>query len=927
MSSLTFAQLKRNAADLPAGNYTVKQWLNSVRKLLDEAKSAKKRGDPETVYVCGVRASTIILKTLPNHVGLEEALKDTIIKTNYQKLKDEVKDILTEAENAAKILQGKEDERNRSEAKVQTENMQMPQPISSPSSQIPQNDIAVDQKLESPPNPELSRSPVYIVGGNMIGNVTSTSDPNVPVAIPSPLKDFPPCEAIQANQLRKFLDMREDPPSILVLDVRNRAEFDKGHIKTKNIVCLEPFLLKDGISSIDIEARLSLSPKHERDLFSNRHAFDLIVYHDQDSVCLNKSIYNGNVMHNLFKAITETEFKKRLPREPVLLNGGFKAWVRLVGNNGIECNDSEQVDESDLGGSGVNIPTRDRKIEDGDRSKRSGLVISDESSAWIDSFGDLRISTSPQRQEDIFNKINNNEVISLGRSSYITSYMDFYSQLSNSQVQSMTGSNYANTNNYSSAGVATRPVGPPNKPLPQKPSQKSSVDSSSSASPNSNEKSNTNSSGTSLKRRLTIFDHPYHGFSVVENPEFLPLSQQAQIPPPPKPKRPLPQTPIPKSDDKTVTNEVIEMPSPQQTTGGTQDTHMAMSYRPEQIHHASENSFSQLGYGIGSTGLKNLGNTCFMNSVIQCLSGTVPFARYFLDGSYKRHINKDNPFGTKGVLTEAFATLIRAMWSENYTFVSPVTFKDAIGRFAPQFSGSDQHDSQEFLAFLLDEPHVASGIEWEKYLMRDSSVVVSLFQGQFRNRLTCMICQRTSTTYNAFMYLSLPIPQKYKGERIDLETCLKHFVKEEVMEGNDAWHCPRCNCRRRATKQLTISRLPDVLLIHLKRFSFDGPFRNKLETMVDFPLRNLDLTTYVPAQMSQPTSTDSYQWKSDIPGIGNIRQTGPFVYDLYAVSNHYGGLNGGHYTACVRNGYRHEWRNFDDSRVSMCDMQDVKVFF
>ncbi len=213
--------------------------------------------------------------------------------------------------------------------------------------------------------------------------------------------------------------------------------------------------------------------------------------------------------------------------------------------------------------------------------------------------------------------------------------------------------------------------------------------------------------------------------------------------------------------------------------------------------------------------------------------------------------------------------------------------------------------------------------------MRNSSVVVSLFQGQFRNTLRCLTCNHSSTTYEAFMYLSLPVPQNSNGERLTLHQCLNTFIKEEILDGADSWVCSKCRCPRRAMKQLSISRLPDVLLIHLKRFSYSGPFRNKLETMVHFPMRNLDLTTYVPLPIEKPTPFE-HKIQHDLPGTGtghhhSLQQSGPFIYDLFAISNHYGGLNGGHYTACVRNGYRHEWHNFDDSRVSICDERSVVV--
>lgn len=88
------------------------------------------------------------------------------------------------------------------------------------------------------------------------------------------------------------------------------------------------------------------------------------------------------------------------------------------------------------------------------------------------------------------------------------------------------------------------------------------------------------------------------------------------------------------------------------------------------------------------------------------------------------------------------------------------------------------------------------------------------------------------------MSLSLPIPATRNGpSSVDIYQCLDAFVKKEVLEKDDAWHCSHCKKLCRATKTLTISKLPDVLLIHLKRFSFDGPFNNKLETMVNSPIR------------------------------------------------------------------------------------------
>ncbi len=171
------------------------------------------------------------------------------------------------------------------------------------------------------------------------------------------------------------------------------------------------------------------------------------------------------------------------------------------------------------------------------------------------------------------------------------------------------------------------------------------------------------------------------------------------------------------------------------------------------------------------------------------LSNCPPITEYFAGDNYVEDINEDNPLGMKGEIARAFGELIKSLWSGRYSFFVPRNFKTAVGRFAPQFSGYQQQDSQELLTFLLDGLHedlnrikkkpylelkdsdgrpdevittammVTTSLNsmlislqevaaeaWDMYKKRNDSVILDLFHGLLKSTVVCPECPKVSTT-------------------------------------------------------------------------------------------------------------------------------------------------------------------------------------
>ena len=195
----------------------------------------------------------------------------------------------------------------------------------------------------------------------------------------------------------------------------------------------------------------------------------------------------------------------------------------------------------------------------------------------------------------------------------------------------------------------------------------------------------------------------------------------------------------------------------------------------------------RMGRSKGTVGLSNLGNTCYMNSALQCVRSIEELTEYFLRNKFKSELNPRNPLSHGGNVAKAYAVLLHEMYINSTASFAPRHFKTTIGRYGPSFSGYGQQDSQEFLLFLLDglqedlnrirnKPYVEyrdstdemvydavalqelADDRWNKYKLRNDSVITDLFAGMYKSTVNCPVCDKVSIIFDPFNNLTLQIP-------------------------------------------------------------------------------------------------------------------------------------------------------------------------
>ncbi|EPY49979.1 ubiquitin carboxy terminal hydrolase Ubp16 [Schizosaccharomyces cryophilus OY26] len=291
-------------------------------------------------------------------------------------------------------------------------------------------------------------------------------------------------------------------------------------------------------------------------------------------------------------------------------------------------------------------------------------------------------------------------------------------------------------------------------------------------------------------------------------------------------------------------------------------------------------------------GLVNLGNTCFMNSVLQLMTHTPPLVHYLLSAQHSMSCRLNACVLCK--MEQHVARAFPNKGAKRASAFKPSGIQGMLKVIASHFRPYRQEDAHEFLRYLVDA--------WQKSCLqnfknldhpsRETSVVHRIFGGYLRQQILCSVCKKPSNTYQALLDLSV----EAKGASV--LDCLKHFVQAEKLIKQNRYRCSHCKKLVDATKTMTVYRAPNILTIHFKRFTFNGYNSTKIGKHISYPER-FDLG---------PFMSDSSH---------------PCRYELIGVLVHAGGsTRSGHYYSFCKssNGM---WLKFDDEFVSNSSIDRV----
>lgn len=306
----------------------------------------------------------------------------------------------------------------------------------------------------------------------------------------------------------------------------------------------------------------------------------------------------------------------------------------------------------------------------------------------------------------------------------------------------------------------------------------------------------------------------------------------------------------------------------------------------------------------GVNGLANIANNCYVNTGIQCLGHCPVFLDYVLNGKYE---------SKEGELIYELKKVLEQLWVKDNSII-PTRFLRYMQMHLRELNIAEQNDIQEFLVLFIDKMNRSISIKldtaqimeqisyndttydklrkkvdiaWLKDMGHEYSKLVEMFYGQSVIQIICGHCQKIHHQYEPFSILFLPLSSK---ENETLNDCLKNYMCEEYLNEHDAtdhsWTCDGCKKSVKSLKTTKLWRFPKILMICVKRFTYD---LNKNNKVVDVPLR-LDM---------EPYSLNDTERK----------------YELKSVACHVGTFSRGHYYAICKNDQDQTWYYIDDTRI------------
>nr|XP_023489213.1 ubiquitin carboxyl-terminal hydrolase 27 [Equus caballus] len=336
-------------------------------------------------------------------------------------------------------------------------------------------------------------------------------------------------------------------------------------------------------------------------------------------------------------------------------------------------------------------------------------------------------------------------------------------------------------------------------------------------------------------------------------------------------------------------------------------------------------------FTIGLRGLINLGNTCFMNCIVQALTHTPILRDFFLSDRHRCEM----PSPELCLVCE-MSSLFRELYSGNPSPHVPYKLLHLVWIHARHLAGYRQQDAHEFLIAALDVLHRhCKGDDAGKAANNPNHcncIIDQIFTGGMQSDVTCQACHGVSTTIDPCWDISLDLPgsctsfwpmspgreSSVNGEShipgiTTLTDCLRRFTRPEHLGSSAKIKCGSCQSYQESTKQLTMNKLPVVACFHFKRFEHSAKQRRKITTYISFPLE-LDMTPFMASskesrmngQLQLPTNSGNDENK----------------YSLFAVVNHQGTLESGHYTSFIRH-HKDQWFKCDDAVITKASIKDV----